>query len=154
MKQKILHKYSNLNSSRWHSSITEYDSNRVQQNQRDDTDINALAEKYGRNVLMANNHPPRFGDNPAILDLQYALNLQREAEQQFNQLPAKTRLRFNNNPLQCLQFVENPKNYQESVKLGLITPTEPEASKEAQAPNGEAGGSKPVPASGAQDGKA
>lgn len=48
-----------------------------------------------------------------------AKNLIINAENQFNSLDAAVRIKFENDPAQFLSFVEDPKNAQELVKLGL-----------------------------------
>lgn len=55
------------------------------------------------------------------LDYQEALETVAEAEQAFDSLPIELRQRFGS-PEQFLEFVDDPANFQEAMKLGLIDP--------------------------------
>lgn len=55
------------------------------------------------------------------LDYQEALETVAEAEQAFDNLPIELRQRFGS-PEQFLEFVDDPQNFEEAMKLGLIDP--------------------------------
>nr|QJB20098.1 MAG: internal scaffolding protein [Microvirus sp.] len=88
---------------------------------KDECDINRIMKRYQQTGVIdhVNRASPKFGDLEAI-DFQSALNLVIEAEHRFAALPAELRDRFGNDPARLLQFVENPSNAQEAVKLGLL----------------------------------
>jgi len=62
-------------------------------------------------------------------------NTVADIRNKFLALPARLRTRFSNDPLQMLRFIEDPKNRMDSVRLGLVPPTDEEytlLSKEAE----------------------
>lgn len=63
---------------------------------------------------------PNFGDFSNVGDYHTALNTVIKAENQFNNLSAEIRKRFNNNPAEFLEFTANPENIPEMEKLGLL----------------------------------
>lgn len=75
-----------------------------------------------------------FGDFTQVCDYRSALDRVMRADEVFMALPAKVRSRFQNDPALFLEFVEDPKNAQELVELGLAVPkkAEPEAQKGAE----------------------
>lgn len=115
----------------------------AQQQFAEECDINFIAERYGLTGEMPQVlDMPRYGNFEGIFDFQTAQNAVVEAKQQFMTLPAKMRARFNNDPQQLLEFLEDPENRKEAEFLGLITT--PEAAPET--PMGDAGrpeGGKP-----------
>nr|WAE43463.1 MAG: internal scaffolding protein [Microviridae sp.] len=63
---------------------------------------------------------PIFGDFSIITDYQSALEQMAVSEEAFMSLPPETRIRFNNNPANLLDFVADVNNKDEAIKLGLI----------------------------------
>lgn len=57
---------------------------------------------------------------PNDMDFQSALNIVIEGEKAFATLPAKVRDRFGNSPAEFLQFLDDPKNKDEAIALGLF----------------------------------
>lgn len=72
-----------------------------------------------------------IADAPSYVD---ALNVVANAQQQFESLPSKIRDRFANSPEKLLDFLRDPANREEAIKLGLVN-------KEAPPPEPE----KPIP---------
>lgn len=62
-----------------------------------------------------------FVDLPDSLDYQQALEIARAGQQAFDVLPAHVRKRFDNDPEKFLEFMGNPDNQEEMIKLGLAT---------------------------------
>jgi len=120
---------------------------------KDDCDINKLFKKYkkDKNVpLFMNASQPRFGDFTSAEDFHALQNRIAGVMSDFEQLPASVRARFNNDPGVMLDFVADPKNREEAVKLGLLPPPpapeqnapkdeRPEAQKTDNAPAPQAG---------------
>lgn len=103
------------------------DATLTQQHFKDETDINNILRQFNITGLLPENKlSPRYGDFTGISDYQSALNAVIAAESEFDGLPAQIRARFNNNPEELIQFLENDQNLDEAVKLGLVNP--PEAS--------------------------
>lgn len=94
----------------------------TKQSFRDECDINTIMKRFERTGVLdfVNEHEARYGDATA-LDYQSALNVVIQAEGMFADMPAHLRKRFNNDPALFLEFIDNPENIEESVKLGLRT---------------------------------
>lgn len=60
-------------------------------------------------------------DLPDPLDFQESLSVVAEAQRAFDTLPSKVRERFENNPTKFLEFMADPANGEELVKLGLAS---------------------------------
>lgn len=117
---------------------------KTQQHMKEQCDINHIMKKY-RNQDMAvaalGRGPGTYGDFSNIVDYDTALNTVIQAENAFNSLDALVRARFKNDPQQLLEFIQDDKNYEEAIKLGLIerpkgppppTPPSPEQPKPAK----------------------
>lgn len=55
------------------------------------------------------------GDFQSVMDRLVA------AQEEFDSLPSKTRDRFGNDPARLISFLNDPKNYDEALKLGLVS---------------------------------
>lgn len=71
----------------------------------------------------------RYADFSSIQDYREMLDTVRYAQEAFAILPAEMRKRFDNDPSQLLDFVQDPNNYDEGVKLGLLNPREPKTNQ-------------------------
>ena len=93
----------------------------VEQSHKDSCDINLIIARYGREQLAALAQSDRgfYADLSSAIDYKSALDVVREAGEAFNALPSKIRKEFDNDPQQFLAFVENPKNYDKALELGL-----------------------------------
>jgi phage internal scaffolding protein len=99
----------------------------TQQHYKDESDINNILRQFNITGLLPESPlSPRYGDFTGISDYHSALNAVIAAESEFEGLPAQIRARFNNNPEELINFLENDQNYDEAVKLGLVN--QPEAS--------------------------
>lgn len=88
----------------------------------DDANINVIVERFGiGHEMPLNTRPPMSGDFTNLPDYKTALDMIRAADDVFGSLPAKIRARFNNDPAQYIDFLEDPENEDEAVKLGLAT---------------------------------
>lgn len=93
----------------------------VQQQFGEEADINNIMAKYDRTgVLPQRDGAPFFGDFGDGLDYMDARTRVLEAQEAFGRLPARVRDRFGNDPAELLQFVRDPANHDEAVKLGLV----------------------------------
>lgn len=90
-----------------------------------DADINHILERYQETGFLVDPlHPstrrPMFGDFSNVQDYQSALDALNQAQDDFMQLPARVRARFENNPQKLLDFLNNPDNIDEAISLGLL----------------------------------
>lgn len=95
----------------------------TKQSMKDDCDINNILKKFNKtgqlpDLIKTN---PKFGDFADTLDYQESLNLVIHAQTQFEALSAAVRKRFHNDPAEFLEFVQDAKNAEEMVSLGLAS---------------------------------
>lgn len=106
----------------------------AQQQFRDEVDINTIVERFGLTGELPDDlRLPQYGDYTGIFDFQSAMNTVRQATENFMQLPAKMRARFNNDPQQLLEFLDDDDNRPEAEKLGLVN-KKPEAPAPVEPP--------------------
>lgn len=91
------------------------------QSPTEEVDINKIMARInkGQNVLTSQGQP-FYGDVSDLGGLQEAFIKAQEAEDLFMQFPADVRERFENDPVQFVEFFENPNNMKEAVELGLV----------------------------------
>jgi len=93
----------------------------TQQHYKDETDINNILRQFNiTGQLPQAALSPRYGDFTGIVDYQTALNAVIAAEDGFMTLPADLRAQFGNDPEQLINFLDNPDNKDQAIKLGLI----------------------------------
>jgi len=96
----------------------------AQQQFRDDVDINVIARRLGLEDENANlprvTDPRYYGDFTQARSLREMLDSARVAQERFNDLPADIRERFNHDPQKLWEFVNNEKNLEEAVQIGLL----------------------------------
>lgn len=98
------------------------DPSETQQQWAEDCDINNIMKKYNNNPAYVQGNPGTYADVSNIPDYQGMLDTIQRADDDFMKLTAQTRARFNNSPHELIQFLQNPNNHDEGVKLGLINP--------------------------------
>jgi len=95
----------------------------AQQHFRDECDINNILRQFNITGLLPEAPlSPRYGDFTGIHDYHTALNAVIAAEDGFMSLPADLRAKFRNDPEMLINFLDNPSNKDEAIKLGLIDP--------------------------------
>lgn len=67
----------------------------------------------------------QYADLPDDIDYQSSLNLVMQAQASFATLPSQVRERFRNDPARFLEFVANPENAEELIRLGIATDATP-----------------------------
>lgn len=113
------------------------DESLTQQQFMEDADLNVIARRYGLDKTQLPTAPldPRFyADVSNVPDLRTLMDIAHDAREKFAELPPKVRARFNNEPAQLWEFVNDPDNADEAVKLGLLARApnpEPQAPPEA-----------------------
>jgi len=95
--------------------------NRVEQSFAEDLDINRMLEPMHKKGLLRHSvkFEGEYDDIPAG-DFQEAQFIVARGKSMFEQLPSKTRLKFENNPAKFMQFVQNPENIDWLKKNGIV----------------------------------
>lgn len=94
----------------------------------DECDINKIMERYEKTGVMSEGRRMyEFGEAISEYSYQESLNAVLFADEQFSNLPARVRDRFGNDPVQLLKFLEDPKNRDEAIELGLVDRPPPAA---------------------------
>lgn len=106
--------------------IFDEDENCTEQNHAADCDINLIIERSKRTGFLGDpfavpSNPAQYGDFTNVGDYQTAMNHIVAAQNAFDSLPAKIRKEFDNDPAKLLEFVGKEENYDEAVRLGIIS---------------------------------
>lgn len=108
---------------------------RVEQHHKDSVNVNKIIAKYRKTGLFPHRTDvPRYGDFSSVDDFHGAQNRIRQAEEDFLKLPAEIRKRFDNDPGELVEFVNDPQNAEEAIRLGLLPNPENAAPAEPQRP--------------------
>jgi len=104
--------------------VSNFEPTLTKQSFKDECNINNIVAKYMRTgqCTHLNSHKPRYIDCVGVADYQDALAIVAAAQREFDALPAKVRARFANDPCAMVAFVDDPKNLDDAVKLGLLDP--------------------------------
>ena len=105
-----------------------YEPSLTKQEFKDECDINVLMKRYQKTGLFPQ-HPgqsPRYVSNIGAPDFLEAQNLVIKAREEFMALNAELRKRFDNDPAKFYAFVNDEKNADELVQLGLREAPKPE----------------------------
>lgn len=114
------------------------------QSDAEELDINVIMARYLKTGLVPQSLvQPFFGDASAMPDFMTAQQIIIEGNNAFESLPAKIRDRFNNSPVNFLEFMGNPDNEAEARFLGLLETPQASAG-DAERPT--AGVADPAPA--------
>lgn len=95
----------------------------TKQSFREECDINNILKRYQKTGVIEHvkHYNGQYGDFTGINDYHSACNRVLAAEEAFSTLPSSLRSRFRNDPGEFLSFVNDPKNLDEMVSLGLAT---------------------------------
>ena len=97
------------------------DASLAQQHYKEECDINTILQKFNITGLLPEQPlSPRYGDFTGIGDYHTAMNRVLAVQDEFEALPAQIRARFDNDPAQLIEFMENSENRSEAEELGLI----------------------------------
>lgn len=94
----------------------------VKQSFKDECNINSIISKYRKTGFVSHlsSQPGRYDDVSSVPDYMSALNIVRNSQELFSELPSVLRERFGNNPLNLISFLSDDKNRDEAIKLGLV----------------------------------
>jgi len=105
---------------------------RTKQEPAADADVNRMVERFFKTGYMPQSgKQPRFGDftGPGFQEMHNAV---AAARTQFMGLEPKLRRRFGNNVGTLIEWVNDPDNEAEAIKLGLLPQKAPEPPTEAE----------------------
>lgn len=107
------------------TGLTCNDESKTQQQFKDEVDINTIVERFNA----SGEGPPtmQFPQQEEFMDafdFQTSMNVLVKGREAFMELPAKARARFQNDPQQFMEFIHNPENQDEALKLKLIVKRE------------------------------
>ena len=93
---------------------------------KDECDINNIVRQFGvtGQVTVPEGREPTYGDFTGTNDYREALDIIREAENAFMELPSAIRERFKNDPAEFVEFIHDESNRSEAEQLGLVAPRE------------------------------
>lgn len=90
---------------------------------KDDSDPNVIMKRFTLTKdpeLLNARANANYGDFSGVGSYHESLNRVIEAQEQFMALPSNIRSRFNNDPGQLLDFLDDGRNRDEAIKLGLL----------------------------------
>lgn len=96
---------------------------KTQQHLKDSTDINLIMERYKKRPdpsIFKKSGKGVYGDFSQVTNFQEAVIQAQSATEAFQSLPAKVRAKFQNNPQELLNFINDPNNLNEAIEIGLI----------------------------------
>lgn len=107
--------------------------NQTCQSDKKACDINTMMARAEKGQFIPpQGGPGAYGDFTGYGDYMECRNKILAAEATFFALPADLRKRFNNDPAEVIEFMEDPSNLQECYRLGLLAePEEDAAAREA-----------------------
>jgi len=98
---------------------------RTHQSFAKDADINTIMNRYKKTGVLgdpsiSSQRVSRFGDFSDIADYPTIVSRIQQAQDDFMTLPSEVRAKFGNLVENALDFIADPKNADEAVKLGLL----------------------------------
>lgn len=105
------------------------------QEMKDDVNLNVIIKRMGitdGSIPPMATDPSYYGNFMDAPDFRTILDIGREAQEKFNQLPAAIRARFNYDPVALWEFVSDARNTEEAINLGLLTRKPAERQPEAK----------------------
>lgn len=93
----------------------------AKQSFKDECDVNRIMAKAlkGQPVSWLNPKEPRWGVDVTGVDFRESMDVVAKSIEMFDQLPSAVRKKFQNDPAQFLEFIDNKDNEEEIYKMGL-----------------------------------
>ncbi len=112
---------------------------RTKQSFAEESNINIIMKKYEKTGMLdhLNRFNGQYGNFIAAPDYHTSMNAIREAGEAFMSIPAGVRAKFDNDPARFLEFVQDEKNHDEMIEMGLARPKPSEAPVEPKTKKGE-----------------
>lgn len=103
----------------------------TQQEFKDECDINEIVRRFGLTGQLPDSYrAPVSGDFTGISDFKSAMDAVRAAQERFMEMPGELRAKFDNDPQKLMSFLDDEKNRDEAVKLGIVNKP-PEVTRDA-----------------------
>lgn len=101
---------------------------------KDDCDVNVIIDKFTKTGHLTHlaKHQGFYQDVSEYRDLAESMQVVTEAQAAFDALPAELRSRFSNSPVQMVNFLDDPRNDQEAIALGLKIQIKAEPTEQTQ----------------------
>lgn len=96
---------------------------KTQQHHKDAADVNKIMERYKKKpdpAIFVKSGKGVYADFSEVTDYQSALHQLKSAEAAFMSLPSDIRHKMDNDPSKLIGFLNDPKNEQDCIKMGLI----------------------------------
>lgn len=103
---------------------------------KDSCDVKKIIDRYHRTgQVPLNTKNPIYGDFSKVQDYQQAMNTVILAQEQFESLPSQIRKKFNNNPEEFLNYMEENDGNMEKLALetGLLVKKQNDKSRKTEA---------------------
>lgn len=115
---------------------------RTKQSERDGTDINKIVARYRKTgILPATRRvQPVFADVTGISDFHTMLNRVEAGKAAFQSLPAVVRKKFGNDVESMVAWLQDSKNMDEAIEMGLVEKPQGYVSPKDKAPAAPASG--------------
>ncbi len=125
--------------------VCEAGSSLTKQSMKDDSNINKIVQKYQQTgiITFANKQAARY-DFATSDDYKQSMDVIKQADSMFAELPSSARAKFENDPQMFLDFVQDAENLPEMVEMGLAhapqnkiepeAPTTPKEDKKSPSP--------------------
>ena len=96
---------------------------KTKQNFREQVNINKMIERYKKTGMLdhVNARAPFYGDVSDIISYQESLAIVARANELFMNMSSTVRERFANDPAKMIAFLQDEKNLDEAVRLGMVT---------------------------------
>lgn len=106
----------------------------TQQHFKEECDVINIIKRHDKNGIIEHvqRGQARYGDFSEVADYREALDLVRDAQNEFMTIPSDIRKKFENDPGKFYEFVSNPDNKEELKEMGFIET--PEVGKPSSVP--------------------
>lgn len=100
---------------------------RTKQSFKEECDVNQIMKRWRAtgDVSHLNLTKPTYEDYSSVDSYLESVTVVQDAQRSFDALPARVRESMQNDPAKLLEFMGNPDNLDEAVKLGLVVDPNP-----------------------------
>lgn len=84
-----------------------------------DTDINTILDRYNKTGVLPTRSGGVYADVSNLGDFADVMDRVNSARREFESMPSAIRARFGHDPVAYFEFVNDPRNTEECIKLGI-----------------------------------